>query len=174
MQNPSVVVTGLLVAVAALVTGCSGGGDAVGTGATGIPVVATTSTTPTSTTAAPTTTTTTTTTTVAPPPPVPTTVAAPVAVPPVQPPATVAKPATTTKKPATTTKRAAAAPPPPAEKAAPVSKCDPNYSGCVPVASDVDCAGGSGNGPAYVQGPVRVIGSDVYGLDNDKDGVGCE
>ena len=30
------------------------------------------------------------------------------------------------------------------------SKCDPNYSGCVPIASDVDCAGGSGNGPAYV------------------------
>jgi uncharacterized protein YabE (DUF348 family) len=27
-------------------------------------------------------------------------------------------------------------------------KCDRNYSGaCVPVASDVDCAGGSGNGP---------------------------
>ena len=32
-------------------------------------------------------------------------------------------------------------------KAAPANKCDPNYSGCVPVASDVDCAGGSGNGP---------------------------
>ena len=34
------------------------------------------------------------------------------------------------------------------------SKCDPNYSGCVPIASDVDCAGGSGNGPAYVRGPI--------------------
>ncbi|MGF6832813.1 membrane protein involved in colicin uptake [Paenarthrobacter sp. TE4293] len=54
------------------------------------------------------------------------------------------------------------------------SNCDPNYSGCVPVASDVDCAGGSGNGPAYVRGPVTVTGSDIYGLDNDKDGVGCE
>jgi hypothetical protein len=52
--------------------------------------------------------------------------------------------------------------------------CDPNYSGCVPVASDVDCAGGSGNGPEYVQGPVQVVGSDIYGLDNDSDGVGCE
>ena len=52
--------------------------------------------------------------------------------------------------------------------------CDANYSGCVPVASDVDCAGGSGNGPAYVSGPVRVVGSDVYGLDADKDGLGCE
>ena len=54
------------------------------------------------------------------------------------------------------------------------SKCDPNYSGCVPIASDVDCAGGSGNGPAYVQGPVRVIGSDIYDLDSDGDGIACE
>ncbi|MEV0879581.1 G5 domain-containing protein [Micromonospora echinofusca] len=53
-------------------------------------------------------------------------------------------------------------------------ECDPNYSGCVPVASDVDCAGGSGNGPAYVYGPVRVIGSDVYDLDRDGDGIGCD
>lgn len=54
-------------------------------------------------------------------------------------------------------------------------RCDPNYSGaCVPIASDVDCAGGSGNGPAYVQGPVRVIGTDIYGLDADHDGIGCE
>lgn len=59
-------------------------------------------------------------------------------------------------------------------KAAPTSNCDPNYSGCVPIASDVDCAGGSGNGPAYVSGPVRVIGRDIYGLDRDKDGIGCE
>ena len=54
------------------------------------------------------------------------------------------------------------------------SECDPNYSGCVPIASDVDCAGGSGNGPAYVQGPVYVTGSDIYGLDRDGDGVACE
>lgn len=54
-------------------------------------------------------------------------------------------------------------------------RCDPNYAGaCVPIASDVDCAGGSGNGPAYVQGPVRVIGRDIYGLDRDGDGIGCE
>jgi hypothetical protein len=53
--------------------------------------------------------------------------------------------------------------------------CDPNYTGaCVPIASDVDCAGGSGNGPAYVDGPVRVVGTDIYGLDHDNDGIGCE
>lgn len=56
-----------------------------------------------------------------------------------------------------------------------LSPCDPNYSGeCVPIASDVDCAGGSGNGPAYVSGPVTVVGKDVYGLDRDGNGVGCE
>jgi uncharacterized protein YabE (DUF348 family) len=54
------------------------------------------------------------------------------------------------------------------------SQCDPNYSGCVPIASDVDCAGGSGNGPAYVQGPIRVIGTDKYDLDSDNDGIACE
>jgi len=55
------------------------------------------------------------------------------------------------------------------------SSCDPNYSGaCVPIASDVDCAGGSGNGPAYVKGPVNVIGKDIYDLDRDGNGVGCE
>jgi hypothetical protein len=54
-------------------------------------------------------------------------------------------------------------------------QCDPNYSGaCVPIASDVDCAGGSGNGPAYVKGLVRVIGSDIYDLDRDGDGYGCD
>jgi resuscitation-promoting factor RpfB len=60
-------------------------------------------------------------------------------------------------------------------KPAPAQQCDPNYSGaCVPIASDVDCAGGGGNGPAYVRGPVRVIGTDIYRLDNDDDGIGCE
>jgi hypothetical protein len=53
------------------------------------------------------------------------------------------------------------------------SGCHPNYSGCVPIASDVDCAGGSGNGPAYT-GRVTVLGPDVYGLDRDGDGIGCE
>jgi len=56
----------------------------------------------------------------------------------------------------------------------PAAGCDPNYSGCVPIASDVDCAGGSGNGPAYVAGPVQILGQDIYGLDRDNDGIGCE
>jgi hypothetical protein len=51
--------------------------------------------------------------------------------------------------------------------------CHPSYSPCVPYASDVDCAGGSGNGPAYT-GTVSVIGPDEYDLDRDGDGVGCE
>jgi resuscitation-promoting factor RpfB len=58
---------------------------------------------------------------------------------------------------------------------APASNCDDNYSGaCVPVASDVDCAGGDGDGPAYADGPVRIVGSDVYDLDRDGDGVACD
>jgi hypothetical protein len=59
-------------------------------------------------------------------------------------------------------------------KEPPKSNCDPNYTGCVPIASDVDCAGGSGNGPAYVTGPVQVIGTDIYKLDADGDGWACE
>lgn len=65
-------------------------------------------------------------------------------------------------------------PAPSAQQQTPRSNCDPNYSGCVPIASDVDCGGGSGNGPAYVYGSVRVIGSDIYDLDSDSDGYGCE
>lgn len=54
-------------------------------------------------------------------------------------------------------------------------ECDPNYSGkCVPVDSDVDCGGGSGNGPSYVYGVVKVIGDDIYDLDRDDDGYGCD
>ncbi|WP_219731564.1 G5 domain-containing protein [Frigoribacterium sp. NBH87] len=67
------------------------------------------------------------------------------------------------------------APAPVAAPAPAASGCDANYSGaCVPVASDVDCAGGSGNGPAYVQGPVTIVGSDVYDLDRDGDGIACD
>jgi hypothetical protein len=55
----------------------------------------------------------------------------------------------------------------------PSGDCHPSYDPCVPIASDIDCAGGSGNGPAFT-GTVRVIGFDEYGLDDDGDGVGCE
>jgi hypothetical protein len=61
------------------------------------------------------------------------------------------------------------------EELKPSSNCDSNYAGgCVPVASDVDCGGGSGNGPAYFYGTAQVIGYDIYGLDRDNDGYACE
>ena len=52
--------------------------------------------------------------------------------------------------------------------------CTPGYDPCIPPGPDVDCAGGRGDGPRYVEGPVRVTGSDPYGLDRDGDGIGCE
>ena len=53
--------------------------------------------------------------------------------------------------------------------------CDSNYTGaCVPIDSDVDCAGGSGNGPSYASGPIYVVVDDIYGLDRDGYGVGCQ
>ncbi|MGH3680288.1 MAG: G5 domain-containing protein [Natronosporangium sp.] len=65
--------------------------------------------------------------------------------------------------------------PDPPEEEEEESDCHPSYADvCVPFASDVDCAGGSGDGPAYVRGPVRVVGPDVYDLDRDGDGVACE
>ena len=76
-------------------------------------------------------------------------------------------PTTTTTSTTTTTTT-------PATPAAPESGCHPSYTGaCVPIVSDVDCAGGSGNGPEYV-GRVNVVGPDEYDLDRDNDGVGCE
>ena len=54
------------------------------------------------------------------------------------------------------------------------AKCDPNYSSCVPVASDVDCKPGNGNGPKYFTGTAKVLKKDIYGLDRDKDGIACE
>ncbi|GAB3871824.1 hypothetical protein ACFPIJ_03050 [Dactylosporangium cerinum] len=96
------------------------------------------------------------------------------------PPATTA-PATTapaTQPPTTkapTTKAPTTKPPTKQPTTKPAGNCNPNYSPCVPNDPvDVDCKGGSGNGPSYVQGPVTVIGTDVYGLDTDHDGIGCE
>jgi hypothetical protein len=62
------------------------------------------------------------------------------------------------------------APPPSAQE----DNCTSGYSPCLPPASDYDCAGGSGDGPAYAEGPIYVTGSDPYGLDADSDGVACE
>ncbi len=52
--------------------------------------------------------------------------------------------------------------------------CDGNYAGvCVPDnQADVDCLG-SGDGPAWVEGPLFVTGWDHYGLDTDGDRVAC-
>jgi hypothetical protein len=59
---------------------------------------------------------------------------------------------------------------------APGKDCDPSYpDACLKVGiGDYDCAGGSGNGPNCVEGPVTVRGPDPFGLDDDGDGVGCE
>jgi endonuclease YncB( thermonuclease family) len=65
-------------------------------------------------------------------------------------------------------------PPPPPRSGPPSGSCTSGYSPCISPGSDVDCAGGSGNGPRYVDGPVRVTGDDPYGLDSDGDGYGCE
>jgi hypothetical protein len=54
------------------------------------------------------------------------------------------------------------------------SNCDPNYKECVPIAKDVDCANGNGDGPEYIKGPVHIIGTDKYKLDRDGDGIACD
>lgn len=74
---------------------------------------------------------------------------------------------------------ARALPPPPTTRppaTTPAPSCHPSYPGaCLdPTASDYDCAGGSGNGPKYVQGPVTVRPPDPFDLDSDSDGIGCE
>jgi hypothetical protein len=67
----------------------------------------------------------------------------------------------------------------PAAQAGP-SNCHPSYpSVCIPIGSaDYDCAGGSGNGPNYVRGPIPVRHDvpdpDPHDLDRNHDGVGCE
>jgi len=60
------------------------------------------------------------------------------------------------------------------------SNCHPSYPDvCIPIgAADYDCAGGSGNGPNYINGPITVLHNvpnpDPHRLDGDKDGRGCE
>jgi micrococcal nuclease len=56
------------------------------------------------------------------------------------------------------------------------SGCHPSYPDiCLAMdKGDYDCAGGSGNGPNYVRGPIRVLPPDPFDLDRDGDGIGCE
>lgn len=113
-------------------------------------------------------------------------------------PTTTAPPTTTTTAPPATTTTAAPAvaapapttapPPPPPTTAPPTtaapttqppsqSECHPSYEGtCIPPdVEDADCAGGSGDGPHYVQEKnIRVVGTDVFDLDRDGNGIGCE
>lgn len=81
----------------------------------------------------------------------------------------VVKKATTTRTTSTTTTKKKAS-------SSSTSSCDPNYKGaCLkPNVSDYDCAGGSGNGPYYIDGPFQSVGSDPYDLDRDGDGIACE
>lgn len=44
--------------------------------------------------------------------------------------------------------------------------CSPNYSSCLPIVLDLNCDD--------VAGSVLVLGQDVYGLDGDGDGIGCD
>jgi len=99
----------------------------------------------------------------------PTTVLPVVTAPPATAPPVTAPPSTRA-----TVARAAVAP---ATTAAPAQRCHPSYEGtCIPPdVSDADCAGGSGDGPWYVyEKNIRVVGPDVFGLDSDHDGIGCE
>lgn len=54
--------------------------------------------------------------------------------------------------------------------AAPSPTCHPSYTPCLPLVDDLDCPDVVALGLA----PVTVVGEDVYGLDADGDGVGCE
>jgi hypothetical protein len=58
------------------------------------------------------------------------------------------------------------------------ASCTPGYKPCIANrSSDVDCYGGSGNGPRYTRpGVVYAVrrGYDRYRLDADHDGKGCE
>jgi hypothetical protein len=85
-------------------------------------------------------------------------------------PTTTRPQAMTTRRATTTTRKAMPT------TAAPARNCDPAYpDACLHDGiGDYDCAGGSGNGPNYVRGPIRVLPPDPFDLDRDGDGVGCE
>jgi micrococcal nuclease len=71
------------------------------------------------------------------------------------------EPAPATPAPQTTQTPVASAPAPAS------NNCNPNYSPCIPnSASDLDCPD--------IGMQVTVIGTDVYRLDADHDGTGCD
>jgi hypothetical protein len=90
-------------------------------------------------------------------------------------PATTVKRIAVAKAPATVPPTTPAPPATPPPTAAP-GACDPSYPDlCLnPRAEDYDCQGGPGNGPRYVDGPIRVRPPDRFDLDSDGDGLGCE
>lgn len=111
----------------------------------------------------------------------PTTEAPTTSTPATQPPTTAAPPRTA----APTTRRAPATDPSTTHRQTthrqtttthPTRNCDPSYPDvCLHDGiGDYDCAGGSGNGPNYVDGPIQVRAPDPFGLDRDGDGIGCE
>ncbi len=53
--------------------------------------------------------------------------------------------------------------------------CTPGYRPCIRQGRDVDCLPANGaNGPRFTSMIYRVTGVDVYDLDDDEDGVGCD
>jgi hypothetical protein len=91
----------------------------------------------------------------------------------------------TTRRPTATTTPTTARPTPTTAPATTVTSapppCNPNYGGCLNRPGDYDCIGRAGDpdwqpgdGPNFVSGPITVTGSDVYDLDVDGNGIGCE
>lgn len=71
-------------------------------------------------------------------------------------------------KPRAKAKPKRSAPKPRAPKPRPAPKCNPNYSGvCLPIGGDVNCGDISAR-------DFKVVGTDVFRLDGDGDGIACE
>jgi len=78
-------------------------------------------------------------------------------------------PAAATPAPLVATPKPSKAPTRPVPLVGP-SKCHPSYSNCLPIVADLDCPDVKAMGKA----PVIIKGPDVYRLDRDGDGLGCE